>query len=420
VTTALTPSTQSQPEIRNAYRWMVLFLCWFAFTMTSVDRSTWGPSSVFVGESLAVPLASLGIFATTYYIGYVVSNAGGGFLTDKIGGRHLITISMIGAGIFMMVFGSTTSAVVGIAVQGVVGFFAGADYAAGIKLLSSWFRPEELGKVMGIFTSATSLGVVIANFAVPFLISHFGWGASYHLFGAISIVSGVICHLVLRPGPVVALAADPAGSPKRPSAWRTLAGNRNLLLVGLAGFGGFWGTYGFVIWSNALMIKGHGVDPATAGVIVALFAALGVFGKPIIGLVADRFNGARRVPSMIVLGCFAVMLIVFGTLDSVPAFLIAAPLLGLSAYCYLPLIVALIPRLVSSDMVGTAAGLTNALWQIGSVLVPIAVGAVFAATNNNFMAALGTLAVGPLIGMVAMYFVNERPDEVKVVVRAES
>jgi ACS family glucarate transporter-like MFS transporter len=174
-----------------------------------------------------------------------------------------------------------------------------------------------------------------------------------------------------------------------------------------------------VIWSNALMIKGHGVAPATAGLIVAIFAALGVFGKPLIGLVADRFNGARRVPAMIVLGCFAVMLVVFGTLDSVPAFLIAAPLLGLSAYCYLPLIVALIPRLVSSEMVGTAAGLTNAVWQLGSVLVPVTVGAVFAATDNNFMAALGTLAVGPLIGLVAMYFVNERPDEVKVVVRAE-
>jgi nitrate/nitrite transporter NarK len=399
---------------------MVLLLCWFSFTMTSVDRSTWGPSSVFVGESLAIPLASLGVFATTYYIGYVVSNAAGGFLTDKIGGRLLITVSMIGAGIFMMVFGSTTSAVVGIAIQGVVGFFAGADYAAGIKLLSSWFRPEELGKVMGIFTSATSLGVVIANFAVPFLIAHFGWGASYHLFGAASVVSGILCWIILRPGPVVAIAASPAGSPKRPSAWRILFGNRNLLLVGLAGFGGFWGTYGFVIWSNALMIKGHGVAPATAGIIVAVFAALGVFGKPVIGFVADRFNGARRVPSIIVLGGFAVMLIIFGTLDSVPAFLIAAPLLGLTAYCYLPLIVALIPRLVSSDMVGTAAGLTNAIWQLGSVLVPIAVGGVFAASNNSFMAALGALAVGPLIGMVAMFFVNERPDEVKVIVKTEA
>lgn len=410
MTSALTvpPPTALQP--RRGYRWLVLVLCWVAFTLTSVDRSAWGPSSLFVGEDLGVPLASLGIFATCYYIGYVISNAGSGFLTDKLGGRMLIAISLIGAGTFMFLFGSTTSAVLGIAVQGLIGLFAGAEYAAGIKLVSSWFRPEELGKVMGIYTSATSLGVVIANTAVPFMIEHFHWGASYHLFGAVSAVIGVVCYLILRPGPVVAVAT----TGKRPSVIRTLAGNKNLALLALAGFGGFWGTYGFIIWSNALIIKGHGIAPATAGIIVAIYAALGVFGKPFIGLVSDRFNGARRVPAMIMLGLFAVMLVVFGLLDNATAFIIAAPVLGLAAYCYLPMIVALVPRLVSSDMVGAAAGATNALWQLGSVLVPLAVGAVFAATGHSFIAAFATLAVGPLLGMIIMYFVNERPDDVKV------
>ena len=59
----------------SPYRWVVLFACWLSFTLTSVDRSTWGPASVFVGEDLAVPLASLGVFATAYYVGYVISNA---------------------------------------------------------------------------------------------------------------------------------------------------------------------------------------------------------------------------------------------------------------------------------------------------------------------------------------------------------
>lgn len=405
----------SQP--RKAYRWIVLAMCWFAFTMTSVDRSTWGPASVFVGEDLGIPLASLGVFASFYYIGYVVSNAGSGFLTDKLGGRLLIAVSLIGAGIAMMVFGSTTSAAIGIAIQALVGLFAGAEYAAGIKLVSSWFRPEELGKVMGIYTSATSLGVVIANTAVPYLINQYSWHTSYHLFGAISVVAGIACYIMLRPGPVVAQSTSTQGGH---SILRELAQNRNLVLLALAGFGGFWGTYGFITWSNALMIKGHGIDPAMAGGIVALYAALGVFGKPIIGIVADRFNGARRVPAMVVLGCFAVMLVVFGTLETPMGFLIAAPFLGLGAYCYLPLIVALVPRLVSSNVVGSAAGMSNAMWQIGSVLVPLAVGAVFAATDNSFMAALLTLAAGPLVGMVIMFFVNERPDDVKVVVVTET
>lgn len=416
--TTLAPAktaTEADPS-KRPYRWLVLVLCWLAFTMTSVDRSTWGPASIFIGEDLGVPLASLGLFATFYYIGYVVSNAGSGFLTDKVGGRLLITVSLVGAGASMMFFGSTTSAAIGMTVQAAIGLFAGAEYAAGIKLISSWFRPEELGKAMGIYTSATSLGVVVANTAVPYLIEHYSWHASYLLFGSISIVAGIVCYTMLRPGPVVSRKTRSA---EGRSALRELARNKNLLLLALAGFGGFWGTYGFISWSNALMIKGHGIDPVVAGGIVAIYAALGVLGKPLIGWIADKFNGARRIPAMVVLGCFSVMLVIFGLLDNALAFFIAAPLLGLGAYCYLPLIVALVPRLVSSSVVGSAAGMTNAMWQIGSVLVPLAVGAVFAATDNSFMAALITLAAGPFLGMIIMYFVNERPDDVEIAVKAE-
>lgn len=393
-------------ENSAGYRWIVLLLCWLGFVLTSVDRSAWGPSSLEVGQSLAVPLASLGVFATCYYIGYVISNAGAGVLIDRLGGRFLISVSLIGAGLFMFVFGSTKSATLGIAVQGIIGLFAGAEYSAGMKLLASWFRPKELGKVMGIYTSATALGVLIANTTVPRIIAHYDWTVSYHVFGGVSVIAGIVCYLVLRPGPVYVAPPKDVASESR---FKALIKNKDLLLLALAGFGGFWGTYGFVIWSNALMVKGRGVTPTTAGTIVAIFAVMGVFGKPLMGWLSDRLNGARRVPAMAMLALFSVMLLVFGSIKTELGFILAAPLLGLAAYCYLPMIVALVPRLVGSKLVGTAAGATNAFWQIGSVLVPMAVGTVFAMTGQSFIAALATLAIGPLIGCVAMYFVNEHP-----------
>lgn len=395
-------------ENSNGYRWIVLLLCWLGFVLTSVDRSAWGPSSLEVGQSLAVPLASLGVFATCYYIGYVVSNAGAGILIDRLGGRFLISVSLIGAGLFMFAFGSTRSAIVGIAVQGVIGLFAGAEYSAGMKLLASWFRSHELGKVMGIYTSATALGVLIANTTVPRIINHYDWTVSYHFFGGISVVVGILCYLVLRPGPV--FIAPPREVVESQSRLAALAKNKDLLLLAIAGFGGFWGTYGFVIWSNALMVEGRGIPPTTAGTIVAIFAVMGVFGKPLMGWVSDKFNGARRVPAMTILVLFSVMLLIFGLIKTELGFILAAPVLGLTAYCYLPMIVALVPRLVGSKLVGTAAGVTNAFWQVGSVLVPIVVGAVFSLSGHSFIAALVTLAIGPLIGCVAMYFVNERAE----------
>ena len=184
----------------SPYRWVILLMSWAAFTMTSVDRSTWGPASASVGESLAVPLAALGTFATAYYIGYVLSNLGGGVLVDWLGGRLILGISGIGAGLCMFLFGSTTSFAMGLAVQAALGLLAGVDFAAGLKLISTWFPAEKRGFAAGVFMTATSLGTVIANAVVPSVILHSGWGTSYHVFGSITLAIGVGCLLIVRNG----------------------------------------------------------------------------------------------------------------------------------------------------------------------------------------------------------------------------
>lgn len=400
----------AEPKL-SPFRWVVLFGAWASFTLTSIDRSTWGPASVFVGEGLSIPLASLGAFATAYYIGYVVSNAIGGFATDNFGGRITLTISLFGAGILMFCFGSATSAVVGISIQAAVGFFAGADYSAGIRLITSWFRPHEHGLAMGIFTTATSLGTAIANLIVPALIARSGWETSYHLFGGISVGMAILVYFIAKPGPLLDASAFSRRKQNRSKPqYSSLLRNRNFLLTCFGGFGAFWGLYGFVTWSNALMIKGYRIDPVTAGLVVSIFSLAAIFSKPIIGFTVDRlFKGARRIPIATLFGMFGIMLLVFGALRTPAAFFIAAPFLGFFAYGWSPLLVSLVPRVVHGSVTGSASGLANATWQLGSVFAPTAIGAVFASTGS-FYSAFVTLACGPLLGLIIILFVKESKD----------
>ncbi|GHG54917.1 MFS transporter [Sinomonas cellulolyticus] len=404
-------ATEAKPQTRAAsYRWLILAACWASFTLTSIDRSTWGPASVFVGENLAVPIAGLGAFATAYYVGYVVTNVWSGFASDAFGGRIVLTISLLGAGVTMMLFGSVTSAAVGIAVQAVVGFFAGADYAAGIRLIVSWFKSKDLGLALGIFTTATSIGTAVANLVVPALITASGWRTSYLLFGAISVVLAIALFFTLRPGPLLAERRQMVkGSFKRDAVG--LVRNSNLLLTCLGGFGAFWGLYGFVTWANALMIKGKGVSPVTAGLVVAIAAFAAIAAKPVIGWVCDRFfGGARKIPSIVLLAVFTALLMVFGALDTPTAFLWAAPFLGFAAYGWSPLLVSLVPRIVPGTVSGSASGVANGIWQLGSVSAPLVVGAVFAA-SHSFESAFLALAAGPVVGLVILFFVRERRAE---------
>lgn len=56
-------------------------------------------------------------------------------------------------------------------------------------------------------------------------------------------------------------------------------------------------------------------------------------------------------------------------------------------------------------LAGASAGWTNAVWQMGSAISPLAVGHVYGGTHSVLLALLA-LAIGPIIGLVAMLFVS--------------
>ena len=382
------------------YRWIVLFICWLTFLISFVDRLTWANVAVSVGGSLGLPVAALGVFVTAFYVGYVVCNVVGGLASDRIGGRLTLTISMLALGACTFLFGWTTSITMGLVIQALMGLSAGADYASCIKLIVAWFDRASRGKAMGLFLVASSLGVLTTNALVPTLAETFGWRGVYHVLGVVTVGVGIVSFLVLRDNP----AGAPA-SPASATSW-SLFRDPNMLLLTVAGFGGFWGTWGFAFWANALMIRRHGLSPVEAGSVVSLVGAAAIIGKPVFGWMSDRFGNRPKWLIIASFVLFAVMLIVFGTLDDRLSFQIAAPLLGLGAFVYSPLLAVMVANLSGVVLAGSATGLTAGFWQLGSVIVPLAVGVVFQATNS-FISAFAVLAAGPTLGAVCMLFVRE-------------
>ena len=380
------------------YRWFVLFVCFLTFLISFVDRLTWANVAVPVSGSLGLPVAALGIFVTAFYVGYVVCNALGGLASDRVGGRITLSVSMLALGCCTFAFGWTSSVTMGLVIQALMGLSAGADYASCIKVIVSWFARQDRGKAMGLFLIASSLGVATTNAVVPSLAAAIGWRGVYQALGAVTLAIGVLTFLSVRDGPALAVVArPPVGTVLRQPA---------MLLITVAGFGGFWGTWGFAFWANALMIRQRGLSPVEAGFVVSLVGFAAIIGKPVFGWVSDRLGGR---PKWLIVGCFllfAVMLLVFGTLTDRAAFQWAAPLLGVGAFVYSPLLAVLVAEFAGPALAGSATGVTSAFWQLGSVIVPLVVGFVFQATGS-FLGAFAVLAAGPLLGALCMLFVRE-------------
>ena len=344
-----------------------------------------------------LPLASLGIFVTAFYVGYVLSNILAGFAGDLLGPRITLTVSLLCLAAATAGFGLVQTMATGLAMQVLMGLSAGADYAAGVKLIATWFGRLERGRAMGLFMTATSLAVLLVNLTVPVLLDATSWRSVYLVLGIATAAVGVAAFAVVRDRPgarVVQQRAD----------YRALLGNRQLLLLGLAGFGALWGTWGFAFWAGTLMTRGRGLSSTQAGLVLALFAAGALVAKPAVGWLSDLLNGRRGLA----IGCllfFAAMLLVFSQLDGFTVFAAAGPLLGVGAFGYSPLMNTMVAEASGARMAASGAGFTNAFWGLGNVVVPSVVGLVFAATGS-FALAFVTLAVGPLAGAACLAFTS--------------
>lgn len=382
-------------------RWIILAVAWAALLMAFVDRLAWANLALQAETSLGLPGASLGAFVTAFYVGYVGANAVGGIATDRLGPSRILTLTTMLLALSTFLFSFTTSVAMGLMLQLLMGLAAGADYSACVKLTATWFPFRQRGRAMGLLITASSVAVMLTNATVPTLAGWLGWAGVYKLLGVTTGVLSLICWLLLRDAP----RSDVKAGAHAPLS--TLLRNRNLLLLSLVGFGAMWGTWGFAFWVNALIIKGHGISPVRAGMIMAMFGAGAVIAKPLIGLLSDWLGGRRKILVHGCLASFTLLLLLFGTLQTETAFLIAAPFLGVTAFAYAPLLAAMVAENAGAALIGSATGFTNAFWQLGTVIMPLAVGLAYQSTDS-YSAAFIALAAGPLFATLMLFAVKER------------
>lgn len=385
-------------NFRNS-KWLALFIVWGAFLVTYVVRTAWSTVAAPVGDSLGFSVAMLGSFVTAFYVGYVIANILAGFFTDMFGGRTMLLFSLIPLAILTYMFGHIQTLMAGLIIQLLMGFTAGADYSAGMKIIATWFDADR-GKALGWYTTATSLAVVVSNLIVPVLTETYSWTVAFHVLAAGALVWAIVSFLFLRDGPnVVQVKAKKLTGQDIKNVFT----NRSLVLLALAGFGGMWATVGFRTWGNALMTKGHGISVVEAGSVLAAFGIGAMVAKPILGWLSDLNHSKRKLVSMACFAAFAVLLITFGQLSTLHAFYVITPVLGAVGFGYTPVLMAQVSDAAGQKYAGTAAGLTNAVWQFGSSVAPLVVGFFYAQTMS-FSTALSVLAAGPIFGIIALAF----------------
>ncbi len=331
-----------------------------------------------------------------FVVGAVSSAMSG--LADRVANRFLMCGGALGAAVAnlgVLVAGGLWSAVV---LRLVTGFFLAAVYPPALKETATWFRAGR-GKALGVMIGALTVGS-----ALPHAVNAAG-GVDWHVVLAVTSLMGAcggLLALSLRsPGPYPFLRRRVTVG----GALRSLC-DRDVVLADLGYAGHMWELY--AMWGTvASLLAGVPVveessrTDALASTIAFVCIGVGAFGCLLGGVLGDRWGRAAAARLCLVCSGGAALLLAVGV-DVMPSGLVIAVCVfwGFWVVADSAQFSALVTERADPDYVGGALSLQLALGYSTTALtlwgVPVLV------EHTSWRVALLVLAVGPVVGVVAM------------------
>ena len=338
-------------------------------------------------RAFGIGAAQLGSFSAVYFYAYVAMQIPTGVLVDSWGARRLLMIGALAAAIGTIMFGATTSLVVGSLGRAIVGGATAVGWVVTLKLATHWFPSRRFAMVSGLGLFMGNMGALVAQVPLRIAVERFGWRGVIIASAAILLLVAALTWSVVRNDPredgYASYAPEELQSKEHSSVWTLLKGfrhvfaYRNTWLIFLAQ-GGFVGSMlAFTgLWGPPYLRARFGVPATTAAAVCSVMIVCWAVASPLCGHWSDKI-GRRKpiyVAGAVVAACgWALMfwiptlsLTAFMLLGAVTSFASGAVILGF-AYA---------KESVPVRFLGTISGATNVGNMLGPMLLQPAIGKI--------------------------------------------
>jgi len=295
----------------------------------------------------------------------------------------------------------------------VTGFALAGVYPVGMKIVAGWFRRER-GLAIGILVGALTVGA-----SLPYLFRALGalsgldWRAIVASASVASALGGVLVGRSVDRGPF-----DIAAPRFSVAVARRAFSQPAVRLANLGYLGHMWELYAMWTWIPlffAASFTAAGLaDPAAASFAAFVVVAAGGVGCAVAGLAADRVGRTTlTMGAMAVSGSSAAVIgLLFG----------AAPLLtlcvglvwGVSVVADSAQFSVAVTELGPPGTTGSALALQTAAGFLLTGVTILLVGWLSAPDALGWRIVFALLAVGPLVGILAMGRLRGRPEAVRM------
>ena len=332
----------------------VMLMCFAAIFVCYIDRVNISVAIIPMARDLGWSPSTQGLVLSSFYVGYLLMQIGGGRLADRFGGKLILGLGVLAWSLFTILtppaaflgFSALLLARVG------MGLGEAVTFPSVYNMIARWIPPAEKSRAVGVANSGIPVGTVFALLVTPLIVQSLGWEWAFYLFGAVGVLWYLGWQRLVTARPedhprisAAELAAVQAGqaasddAPTPPIAH--FLKNRAMWGIIAAHFCSNWTLYVVLSWLPKYVNEGLGVSFAAVGVVSMLPHVASLLFYNVWGNVADRMIAAghsvtfvRKLLQSIAAGGLAVclLLIEFASgLWEAMTLLILAKILGAAA-----------------------------------------------------------------------------------------
>lgn len=294
-------------------------------------------------------------------------------------------------------------------------FLTGAGIAAvypiAVKLVAGWFRRDR-GLAIGVIVGGITVGS-----ALPYLFRAIGvyadleWRPTVALASVAALLGAVIVGVAARTGPFDVPAP-------RFSVTVALSAIRepSVRLANLGYLGHMWELFAMWTWIPLFLLAAFAAggldDPGIASLGAFLVVAVGGVGCVVAGALADRLG--RTTVTMAVMAVSGTAAIMSGLVFGAPAWIVfvVAIVWGITVVADSAQFSSAVSELAPPGTAGSALALQVASGFLLTSVTILVLGLVDTSSAAAWRTAFAVLALGPAVGIIAMWRLRGRPDAV--------
>lgn len=394
----------------------------FGYILVYFHRLCAGVVAIDMMRDLSSGGVLTGLLGAAYFYPYALMQVPAGLLSDSIGPRKTITFFFLIAALGSFIIGISANIASAVAGRLLVGIGVAMLFVPTMKILSSWFKPDDYPVMAGILVAMGGVGSLSATSPLAYLSSATSWRFSFILIAFLTLLLTVLIWLIVRDSPVNnkgAAVKNGINANELKAAMKKVFTTPAFWALSVwfffdcavfFSFGGLWGV--------PYLMNIYKLSKIQAGNIISMLAIGMIAGSPLLGFLSNKVVKGRKI---IVVVCSVITVFLTASLWIFPdkfsinmLYLICLGL-GISTNAVVSVSFTATKELFPNKIAGTAIGLINFFPFAGGALFQQILGFILEYHGRingefrleGFRSAFLLLFLASIIAFISSLFIRE-------------